>query len=218
MLTCRVGPCRGAAFAPGLGRRLTCADQARQRGKRISRRRVADGRGVLAAHRPRGSHAFRCVSGYGVRRVARDGPLQQACLPNPSDLASTLSAQAWVTGRAGGANNRRRREGDRGQNAEPTSSARTKPGPSAHGSEQQMSATRFAAPSAGAPNAAAALGWLFFVCGTDAHGRPRRWFAEQPCFAGRWSQKGISAYRKDAATAAAAARRPGAPILRSCAG
>jgi hypothetical protein len=66
-----------------------------------------------------------------VRRVARDGPLQQACLPSPSDLTSTLSAQPWVTGRADGANNRRRREGDSGQNAEPTSSARTKPGPSA---------------------------------------------------------------------------------------
>jgi hypothetical protein len=43
-----------------------------------------------------------------------------------------------------------------------------------HGNKQLKSATRFAAPSAGAPNAAAALGWLFFVCGTGAHGQPHR--------------------------------------------
>ncbi len=42
-----------------------------------------------------------------------------------------LRVRAWVTGSAGGANNRSRREGDSGQNAEPTPSARTKPGPSA---------------------------------------------------------------------------------------
>ena len=44
-----------------------------------------------------------------------------------------LSAKcaAWPTGSAGEANNRSRRESDSGQNAEPTSSARTKPGPSA---------------------------------------------------------------------------------------
>ena len=35
----------------------------------ISRRRVADGRGVRASHRPRGSHAFRCVS--WLRRASR---------------------------------------------------------------------------------------------------------------------------------------------------
>jgi len=51
----------------------------------ISRRGVADGRRVRASLRARGSHAFRCVSEYGVRRVARDGPLQQAASP------------AWVT-------------------------------------------------------------------------------------------------------------------------
>ena len=69
------------------------------------------------------------VFGHGIRRIARDGSLQQPCLAvlqGPSERCA-----AWLTGSAGGANNRRRREGDRGQNAEPASSARTIPGPSA---------------------------------------------------------------------------------------
>jgi len=59
---------------------------ARRRGKRTSRRGVADGRGVRSSQRPRGSHAFRCVSGHGVRRVARDGLLQQARLAGSPTL------------------------------------------------------------------------------------------------------------------------------------
>jgi len=110
----------------------------------ISRRGVADGRGVGASHRARGSHAFRCVSAYGVRRVARDGSLQQTCLavqcrPEVVVVPTFRSAfachvrtqQTWVTGSAGEANNRSRREGDSEQNAEPTTSARTRLGPSA---------------------------------------------------------------------------------------
>ena len=80
-----------------------------------------------ARSRPPASDA---VSGHGVRRIARDGSLQQPCFAVRS-RASELRVRAWVTGSAGGANNRRRREGDSGQNAEPTPSARTKPGPSA---------------------------------------------------------------------------------------
>ena len=35
----------------------------------------------LSSPSPRGSHASRCVSGCAARRVARDGSLQEACLP-----------------------------------------------------------------------------------------------------------------------------------------
>ena len=61
-------------------RQAGCGEPARRRGKRISRRRVTNGRGVGTSYRPRGSHAFRCVSGYAVRRVARDGSPQPTCL------------------------------------------------------------------------------------------------------------------------------------------
>src|SRR5688572_27543668 len=47
-----------------------------------------------SSHQPRGSHASRCVSGYAVRRVARDGSRHQVC---PTGLyASVLHAKcAW---------------------------------------------------------------------------------------------------------------------------
>jgi len=94
-------------FAPGVGTsrrrgRLASVNQARRRGKRISRRRVADGRRVRASLRARGSHAFRCVSMNGVRRVARDGSLQQTCLADGSGSTTATCAwsgePAWVTG------------------------------------------------------------------------------------------------------------------------
>ena len=90
-------------------------------------------------------------------RVTAVEPMNRRQVGSHSRLALT---RTWVTGSAGGANNRRRRESDSGQNAEPTPSAKTKPGLSAMALNQQTSATRFAAPS-------------FFVCGTGAHGRPR---------------------------------------------
>ena len=51
--------------------------------------------------------------------------------PSPSDCLAGCDKCNVLTGSAGEANNRRRREGDSGQNAEPTTPARTKPGPSA---------------------------------------------------------------------------------------
>jgi hypothetical protein len=75
LIVAHVPPVRQASFR----------EPARRRGKRISRRGVADGRRVETSHRARGAHAFRCVSGYAARRVARDGSLQEACLTGGTD-------------------------------------------------------------------------------------------------------------------------------------
>ena len=84
--------------------------------------------------------------------------------------------RAWVTGSAGEANNRRRRESESGQNAEPTPLREDHAWSERHGSEQQMSATRFAAPS-----------FLFaepaLTVGRAAGSR------KQPCFAVQWSRE-----------------------------
>ncbi len=76
---------------------------------------------------------------------------------------------------AGGArHNRRRREGDSGQNAEPSAPGEDHAGSERHGTEQQTLATRFAAPSAGAFNAAAASGVAASLfAGSGARGQPR---------------------------------------------
>ena len=73
----------------------------------ISRRRVADGRRVRTSHRPRGSHAFRCVS--GLRRASRrsHGSLQQPAVAVSQEMRCALSAQrcASPAGSGGAANN-----------------------------------------------------------------------------------------------------------------
>ena len=78
--------------------------------------------------RPHASDAVVCD---GVRRVARDGSLQQPCFAVHGEARPRAMGRTWPTGSAGEANNRSRRDSVSGQNAEPTSSARTKPGPSA---------------------------------------------------------------------------------------
>ena len=79
----RKQPCVAVRWERHLGAKCACQRHSvALAAEGISRRGVADGRGMGSSHQARGSHAFRCVSGYGVRRVARDGPLQQACLPS----------------------------------------------------------------------------------------------------------------------------------------
>ena len=51
----------------------------------------------VSSHRPRGSHAFRCVSGYAVRRVARDGRSSTPVSPARRRVRWALSAHGHVT-------------------------------------------------------------------------------------------------------------------------
>ena len=104
--------------------------------------------GMRAPLRPARSrpHASDAVSGHGVRRIARDGSLQQPCFAVLRDARRSATCAAWATGSAGGANNRSRRESVSGQNAEATRSA----GPSlvrAPGSDNRRRRRVFRAPS-----------------------------------------------------------------------
>ena len=46
----------------------------------------------VSSHQPRGSHAFRCVSGCAVRRVARDGRLSTPVSPARHDAGGAKCA------------------------------------------------------------------------------------------------------------------------------
>ena len=61
----------------------------------IARRGVAGDQESVASQRRQGSHASRCVSGLGVRRVARDDSLQQPCFA----VLSHVCRRGYVRGR-----------------------------------------------------------------------------------------------------------------------
>ena len=112
---------------------------------------------------PRGSHASRCVSGCAVSRVARDGSLQEP-VSRRLDGRQLWAPSAHGERRRPGApvqQTMKAARGRRGQNAEPTTSARTKPGPSAMAVSNRCRRRVL-------PRRAS------FVCGTGASGR-RRW-------------------------------------------
>ena len=93
------------AWLTGSYRRPTAAKCAWKRhsvafpAESISRRRVADGRRVRSSHRPRGSHAFRCVS--WLRRASRrsHGSLQQTGVAVSHEPTCALASRMSGAGR-----------------------------------------------------------------------------------------------------------------------
>ena len=136
-------------------------------------RRVADGRGVLAARGPRRSH--RLPKRFHARSTSRcDGSLQQ---PGVAMLCDPFSGEcAWsIAGRERRRSKQSKAARERQWTKRGADHLREDHAWSErHGSAQQMSAMRFTAPS-------------FFVCGTDARGR-RRSCAHVPPRSNRPSQ------------------------------
>jgi hypothetical protein len=125
------------------------------------------------------AHANDAFSGHGVRRVARDGSLQEARLTGQTipTLASSAHASHAFQCVSGCAviPHRSRWFASAGVSRRRAVSRRVYQRPlSAHDSDGALEATCFATPSAGVPNAAPALGWPILVCGSGAPGRCRR--------------------------------------------
>ena len=92
------------------------------------------------APRPRGSHAFRCVSGYGVRRVARDGSLSATLLRRAACAGVAEREGRWSKQLKAARGRQWTKRGADLLREDHAWSER-------HGTEQQTSATCFAAPS-----------------------------------------------------------------------
>ena len=120
-----------------------------------------------ARSRPQANDA---VSGHGISRIARDGSLQQPCFAALCYVRRCAMCAGVADRERRWSKHRRRREGDSGQNAEPTPSARTNPGPSAMALTSRCR-RRVLPRRAPGPQRGSRVGVAILICGTGAHGQ-----------------------------------------------